>query len=66
MISGAYRDPADELNPWIVLTLHWMNTMVKPVVEFDGALPSCDIGWINEIEEVEREGIYRRPKAYID
>jgi hypothetical protein len=62
-MTGAYLDPNDDLNPWILLTLTWFNTQVKPTVEFDGALPSCDIGWIDESEKVPREGLYK--KTYI-
>ena len=59
-MNGAYPDPNDDLNPWVVLNLHWLNTKIKPVVEFDGALPSHDIGWIDESEKVPREGIYKK------
>jgi len=60
MKQGAYSNPNDDLNPWILLTLTWFNTQVKPSVEFDGALPSNDIGWIDEIEKVPREGMYKK------
>jgi hypothetical protein len=59
-MNGAYPDPNDDLNPWILLSLTWFNTKVKPTVEFNGAILSCDIGWIDESEQVPREGLYKK------
>ncbi len=60
MKQGTYCDPNDDLNPWIVLTLHWFNTKVRDVCEFNGAIPSLDTGWIAESEKVPREGLYKK------
>jgi len=59
-MTGAYRDPNDDLNPWVVIACHWVGLQAR-LDEYIGAIPSFDIGWLFEIEKVPREGIYKKP-----